>query len=199
MRRDETGATLDIRKRDSRLVVLTLSGDEDAFSELVRLYYDRLRALVHYHLHREDELDDALQEIFLRAYQALPRFEKKANFYTWLYRIASNYCIDRLRKRRFELVSLDDDETHDVLESKIERHTKGPDEEFSQNERVKLVRIALSKLDPVYQNIILLREFEGLSYEELVETLEINMGTVKSRLARARAELREILEKMDVI
>ena len=198
-RRETADEALAVRSRDSRLVSRTIGGDEEAFEDLVRLYYDRIRALVFHHLHREDELDDALQDIFLKAYQALPRFRKRSNFYTWLYRIASNYCIDRLRKRRLELVSLDDDDTRDSIEARLPNNSQSPEESFTSSEKVALVRTALGMLDPLFQNIIVLRELEGLSYDELAESLDIGMGTVKSRLARARTELKKILEDMDAI
>jgi len=197
--RESDDGALALRARDSRLVTRTLTGDSEAFEDLVRLYYDRIRALVFHHLHREDELDDALQEIFLKAFQALPRFRKKSNFYTWLYRIASNYCIDRLRKRRLELVSLDSSENRDAIEARLPVSTESPEKTFSRSERVELVRKAISMLDPLYQNIIVLRELQGLSYDEIQESLDINMGTVKSRLARARSELKKLLEDMDAI
>ena len=197
--RESEEAAVSVRTRDGRLVARSLAGDPEAFEDLVRLYYDRVRALVHHHLHREDDLDDALQEIFLRAYQALPSFRKRSNFYTWLFRIASNYCVDRLRKRRLELVSLDDPETRDSVEARLREHRDNPEESYSRSERVKLVRIALGRLDPLFNSILILREIEGLSYEEIVETLGINIGTVKSRLARARAELKKVLEDMDAI
>jgi RNA polymerase sigma-70 factor (ECF subfamily) len=198
-RRESADELTALRARDNRLVSRTLAGDDEAFEDLVRLYYDRIRALVFHHLHREDDLDDALQEIFLKAYQALHGFQKRSNFYTWLYRIASNYCIDRLRKRRLELVSLDGTEARDALESRVHAKTDTPEEKYTRSERVKIVRKAIGMLDPVFQNILVLREIEGLSYEELAESLDIEMGTVKSRLARARNELKKILQDMDVI
>lgn len=194
---DESG--LSTRARDNRLVARTVAGDLEAFEDLTRLYYDRVRALVHHHLHREDELEDALQEIFIKAYQALPRFRKRSSFYTWLFRIASNYCIDRLRKRRFDQVSLDGIESRDALEARFPESADNPEESFARGERVKLVRTALDKLEPLYHSILVLREIEGLSYEELSDTLGVGMGTVKSRLARARTELKKILEEMDVL
>jgi RNA polymerase sigma-70 factor (ECF subfamily) len=198
-RTDSAESTPAVRARDNRLVSRTLAGDDEAFEELVRLYYDRLRALVFHHLHREDELDDALQDIFLKAYKALPRFRKRSNFYTWLFRIASNYCIDRLRKRRLELVSLDGTEGRDAIEARLPLSPDSPEESYTRTQRVELVRKALGQLDPIYQNILVLRELEGLSYEEITESLGIGMGTVKSRLARARAELKNVLTEMDVI
>jgi RNA polymerase sigma-70 factor, ECF subfamily len=188
-----------LRSRDNRLVARTLAGDPEAFEDLVRLYYDRIRVLVHHHLHREDDLDDALQDIFFKAYQALPQFGNRSNFYTWLFRIASNYCIDRLRKRRLEMISLDVPENQDALQANLRNPGDTPDENFARSERVKIVRLALSKLDPVFQNILVLREIEGLSYEEIADTIEINMGTVKSRISRARTELKKILEEMNAI
>ena len=198
-RRDIDEGALSVRARDNRLVARTLAGDNEAFEDLARLYYDRVRGLVHHHLHREDDLDDALQEIFLKAFQALPHFGKRSNFYTWLFRIASNYCIDRLRKRRFDTISLDSSETRDAIQAKLPETHDTPEESFARSQRVDLVKKALQRLDPLYQSILVLREIEGLSYEEIVETLGINMGTVKSRLARARVELRKTLEEMDVL
>jgi len=198
-RRDASDDALAVRSRDSRLVSRTLAGDEEAFENLVRLYFTRIRALVYHHLHREDELDDALQEIFLKAYQALPRFRKRSNFYTWLYRIASNYCIDRLRKKRLDLVSLDIPEGRDALEARLPESPDSPEQNFDSSERVEMVRLALTKLDPLFQNILVLRELEGLTYEEISESLGIGIGTVKSRLARARGELKRVLEDMNII
>jgi len=198
-RTDTAESSMAVRARDNRLVSRTLAGDDEAFEDLVRLYYDRLRALVFHHLHREDELDDALQDIFLKAYKALPRFRKRSNFYTWLFRIASNYCIDRLRKRRLELVSLDGSEGRDAIEARLPSSPDSPEESYSRTQRIELVRKALGRLDPIYQNILVLRELEGLSYEEIVQSLGIGIGTVKSRLARARAELKKVLMEMDAI
>jgi RNA polymerase sigma-70 factor (ECF subfamily) len=198
-RRESAGELMAVRARDNRLISRTLAGDDEAFEDLVRTYYDRIRAMVYHHLHREDDLDDALQEIFIKAYQALPRFKKRSNFYTWIYRIASNYCIDRLRKRRPELVSLNGSEARDALETRIHSNIDTPEEKYTRTERVQIVRKAIGMLDPIYQNIIVLREIEGLTYDELVESLEIQMGTVKSRLARARKELKQVLQDMDVI
>lgn len=197
--REAADGAMAVRARDSRLVSRVLSGDNQAFEDLVRAYYGRVRALVFHHLHREDDLDDALQEIFIKSYQALPQFGKRSNFYTWLFRIASNYCIDRLRKKRLELVSLDGAEERDSIEARLPNGPDSPEDVLGRSERVRMVRIALGKLDPIFQNILVLRELEGLSYEEITESLNINMGTVKSRLARARAELRRILEEMDAI
>jgi RNA polymerase sigma-70 factor (ECF subfamily) len=198
-RRDSADSALAVRARDNRLVARTLAGDDEAFEELVRLYYDRLRGLVHHHLHREDELDDALQDIFIKAYEALPRFGKRSGFYTWLFRIASNYCVDRLRKRRLEMVSLNGTEARDAIEAKLDSGLETPEEQYGRSERVAKVREALGRLDPIYQSILVLRELEGLSYEEIKEALGIGMGTVKSRLARARAELKRVLEDMDAL
>ena len=198
-RTDTAESSMAVRARDNRLVSRTLAGDDEAFEDLVRFYYDRLRALVFHHLHREDELDDALQDIFLKAYKALPRFRKRSNFYTWLFRIASNYCIDRLRKRRLELVSLDGAEGRDAIEAQLPSSPDSPEESYTRTQRVELVRKALGQLDPIYQNILVLRELEGLSYEEIVQSLGIGIGTVKSRLARARGELKKVLIEMDVI
>jgi RNA polymerase sigma-70 factor (ECF subfamily) len=198
-RREPDENVLAVRARDNRLVSRILAGDNEAFEELVRAYYDRIRGLVYHHLHSEDELDDALQDIFVKAFQALPKFRRRSGFYTWLYRIASNYCVDRLRKRRLELVSLDVEETRDAVEARIPETGETPDDRVSRSERVKMVRKALTMLDPLHQNIIVLREIQGLSYDEICESLGVGMGTVKSRLARARAELKKILTDMDVI
>ncbi|HDS30867.1 MAG TPA: sigma-70 family RNA polymerase sigma factor, partial [Firmicutes bacterium] len=109
------------------------------------------------------------------------------------------YCIDRLRKRRLETVDIQSDEKSVDFDSRFASTTETPDEHLSRSEKVRMVRKALDMLDPVYKNIIVLRELEGLSYDEICESLDLGMGTVKSRLARARAELKRILTDMNVL
>ena len=175
---------------EAALVKSILAGNVDDFEILVRRYQGKLTSLAKRHLHREDELDDALQDIFLRVYTSLPRFRGRSNLYTWIYSIACNYLIDRLRKRRPAKIS--DDE---LFATGRQLMTEGgrdgnPAQVFEKSEEMSLIWLAMDGMDPLFKNILILRDVEDLTYEEMVEILGVGMGTVKSRLFRARAELK---------
>ena len=173
---------------DAELVQRTLAGDQAAYADLVRAYQARVLRLCA-SLLRDDALaEDAAQEIFLKAYQALASFRGRSAFSTWLYRIAANHCLDLLRRRRRErtesweaLVEASGDHLERLLQG-------GPDPATAAAD-ADLVRRALAQLPPDYQLILTLREVEGLSYEELAETLHCSLDAVKARLRRARQDM----------
>ncbi len=178
------------RSGDNALVESILAGNVDDFEIIVDRFQGKLTNLVKRHLHREDELDDALQDIFLRVYSSLHRFKGRSNLYTWIYAIAGNYLVDRLRKRRHKKISHDD-----LAESGREIPSEGidggsPAAALERREDVRLVMLAMEDMDPLFKNVLILREIEDFNYEELSEILGVGMGTVKSRLFRARAELK---------
>lgn len=161
-------------------------GDRTAYSVLVR----RHQRAVHRHLLRmvgvPDDAMELTQEVFVRAWQALPQWEPSARFRTWLLRIASNAALDLLRRRRtVEFVPLDDGvgEAADPA--------AGPERKAQAAQELRRLEAALARLTPEHREILLLREIEDLSYEELASVLALTVGTVKSRLARARAALIE--------
>ena len=178
---------------EKRDIARARDGDKEAYRRLVEGCQDRLFGLVLSLLGNREQAEDLTQEIFVKAYFALSSFQGQSAFYTWLYRIASNHCLDYLRKRRPVQVSLnspltsDSERTfEDTLESPSSDHPEaaleGPAEATA----------LLNALEPEQRLILSLRELEGHSYEELAELLNCPVNTVKSRLNRAREALKEV-------
>jgi RNA polymerase sigma-70 factor (ECF subfamily) len=167
-------------------------GDKEAFRRLVETHQDRLFGLVISMVSNREQAEDLIQEIFVKAYFALQSFEGQSSFYTWLYRIASNHCLDYLRKNRPPQVSLDhplangsDRTLEDTLQA-----PRTDDPEASVDDPSEAARL-LAVLEPEQRLILSLRELEGRTYEELAEMLNCPVNTVKSRLNRAREALKE--------
>ncbi len=168
------------------------SGDEEAFAELVRCYQDRIYSLCRYMLKNRYDAEDAAQDTFIKAYRNLRNFKPKASFYTWLYRIAVNTCLDRQKRPLF--ASLFKWSAHGE-ESTIEAQSNKPSpEEICETRQLgQALHIGLNRLSPKLRAVIFLREIDGLSYEEIAEVLEVSVGTVKSRISRAKEEMRRIM------
>jgi len=181
---------------DQMLVARAQKGEMAAFDGLVRRYAGSLRNMVIHHGVRGEEVDDVLQEVFLRAWRGLPNFKGDATFTTWLYRIAFTVTIDRERRRKRR------PQVQDAIDPAKEERTGGtyrdarrtPEEYSLGEDQVRMVRKALLEVEPLYRQILILREMEDLSYQEIAQSLGVAEGTVKSRLARARAQLKLILE-----
>jgi RNA polymerase sigma-70 factor (ECF subfamily) len=167
-------------------------GNQEAFAELVYNYQDAVYNLTYRMLGERAEAEDAAQETFLRAYLHLYRYDAERSFKTWLLSIASNHCIDRLRKRRIRWLSLDDplpSESALALSS-----TEPTPEEWSlSNERGKSIQTLLEELAPEYRAAVILRYWYDYSYIEIAQTLETTESAIKSRLFRARQMLAEKL------
>lgn len=169
-------------------------GDKAAFGVLVDRHYERVYALAFGVLHEREAARDTTQEVFLKVFREIGKFEGRAKFKTWLHRVAVNAALDLARKRRPE-ESLDrTEEDDDRLRLTIREKGLGPRELASRREQLEMVEEALPKLSPDHRAVLHLREWEGLSYEEIAETLGIEMGTVMSRLFYARKRLEEILK-----
>ncbi len=177
---------------DEELIDKTLAGDSSAFGVLARKYQDRVYNLALPIVGNVDDAMDVTQETFLQALSHLDSFRRSSRFYTWLYRIAYNCAVGSLRRRR-RTVSVDYviDEYGETFESNVE----APDARASLSDDAKLLKVALDKLPLEYRTPLILREIEGANYEQIAETLNIPVGTVRSRLHRARASLREALER----
>jgi len=176
---------------EKRLIDLSRKGDKDAFRLLVEAYQDRLFGLVFSLAHNREQAEDLIQEIFVKAYFALSSFEGQSAFYTWLYRIASNHCLDYLRKKRLPQISIDrpvGDESEATLEDTLEAPSS--DSPDAPMEAASEATALLDALDPEQKLILSLRELEGYSYEDLAEMLKCPLNTVKSRLNRAREALK---------
>lgn len=173
------------------LVRASKEGDEEAFASLVKKYRVKVFNLAFSLTRDRDTADDLAQEVFIKAYFALPRFELRSEFGTWLYRIAINHVRDFLRKTsRMRRLSIDE-----IKEGSIpqEDETMKREKEQSEEQRTKIVRRAIQVLPEKHQVILILRDIQGLSYEEITKILRISPGTVDSRLHRARKLLRKKL------
>lgn len=176
--------------QDSELIERTLQGEQWAFSELVHRYQARLfTALVHILGSRADA-EDIVQEAFWKAYCHLDQFQGSSSFYTWLYRIAFNVAVSYRRRKRAEI------SVEELRESGAgDPPTSGADvtHRMEQAEQVARVHAALRRLTDDHRVVLVLRELEGCCYETIAKILQVPVGTVRSRLHRARAQLREIL------
>jgi RNA polymerase sigma-70 factor (ECF subfamily) len=175
-------------------------GDASAFNTLVTERSGEIYGLLYRLTENSEEARELTQETFLRAFQNIASFRGDANLRTWIYRIAINQARNRWRwwkrRRRDVTVSLDsaEDKRRQPLGLSLAEPSKNPEEITLANERQNALRNALQKLSRSYRETVVLRDIEGFSYEEIAETLDISVGTVKSRLARGRQELRKRLE-----
>lgn len=177
---------------DHHLIEAFQNGDSSAFEAIVVSHQDRIYNLCRHMLGNDHDAQDAAQDVFLKAYKALPRFRPDASLYTWLYRIATNTCIDYKRRPFFEsLFGGSDDEERLVHDRASD--APSPERLYHAKQIDRALQECLGRLSAKLRAIILLKEVEGLSYLELAETLDISIGTVKSRIARARDELHQCM------
>jgi len=173
-------------ENESEWLVRAVEGDDAAFAHLVESYQKPVYNLCYRMLGNAGDAEDAAQESFLRAYRSLERYDQKRSFATWLLSIASHYCIDQLRKRRFTSFSIDD-EDHAWLEPP----DPGPNPEMSVSigEKQAQVQALLEDLGPKDRSAVIMRYWYNYSYEEIAEALSLTVSAVKSRLHRARRAL----------
>jgi RNA polymerase sigma-70 factor (ECF subfamily) len=163
-------------------------GDQRAFGELVYAYQKPVFNLTYRMLGNAQEAEDAAQETFLRAYASLRQYNADHKFSTWLFSIANHHCIDRLRKRRMTLVSIDD---NPVLEN-LEGDTVLPEGNALAREHSAEMQTLLAQLEPDYRMPLVLRYWEDYSYEEIAQVMELSVAAVKSRLFRARQQIAKL-------
>ena len=178
---------------DLALIEAALAGNRAAFGELVHRYQDRLHAAMLQVTGSTEEAEDVVQDAFVRAFLTLDTFQNHSQFFTWLYRIAFNSALSRMRRRRGTM-SLDQ-AREAVGDEPIDR-VDPPDARILRDERVTSVRVALQRRSDDHRTILVLREMEDHAYEQIAEILQISIGTVRSRLSRARSQLRIALEEI---
>lgn len=189
---------LDTFSSEAWLIERAQQQDESAFDQIVELYADKLYNYIVRMLGNSQDAEDVLQEVFLRAYQGLPQFNGRASLSTWLFRIATNLCIDHYRKqeRRVKTVSIyreraDDSEDENEEWEFPDMQTPDPMQAVLDKELQEVVERAVQELSPKLKTILLMYDVEGLSYEEIAQALGVPMGTVKSRLHLARTEIQK--------
>lgn len=180
---------------EAQLIHRARNGDQNAFSQLLErfekpVYHQALRMVGH-----AEDAADLTQEVFLKVWQGLPGFQGDSSFSTWLYRLTSNACIDFLRreKRRRGTLSLDDEERE--LAAQLPDPAPTPQRALEQQELRQALEAGLAQLSDEHRQVLVLRELNGLSYDEIAQVLSLSPGTVKSRIARARLSLAKFLRK----
>lgn len=186
---------------DEVLVQRCQEGDSRAFDLLVERYRGRIYAIIVNLVKDHTEAWDLAQDVFLKAWKALPRFEARSQFYTWLYRIAHNVVYDWMRKRKSRGPHVEESAIrHDNIEAgarAVPREAVAPDEHAERGElRVRLDQ-ALAQISDDHRTAILLKEVQGLKYHEIAEVMGCSIGTVMSRLFYARKKLQEILKRTE--
>ena len=179
----------DMECSDDILITRFQSGDESAFRTLMERHVERVRNLIFSVFRSRELVDDLTQDVFLKAYRALAQFRFYAAFSTWLYRITINHCRDEMRKRRLRrMFSL-----HALLEIRDADVSKRTAVLPVEHETRELIDRGLQQLPEKYRLPVILKDVEGLSYEEIADVLHCELGTVKSRLSRGREQLRRFL------
>ncbi|HYV91879.1 MAG TPA: sigma-70 family RNA polymerase sigma factor [Chitinophagales bacterium] len=198
----EIGSTLDQSnfspraKEDIEFVNAALSGDQKAFAKLMSRYKDSIYFLLLKMVHNEDDANDLTIEAFGKAFSNLVKYTPDFAFSTWLYKIALNNCIDFIRKKKLETMSLHDSVENEKGESyyiDIQSTNPDPEENYVREQRNKILRDVIEKINPKYRTLIELRFFDELSYEEIAEKTKLPLGTVKAQLFRAKNLLYQIL------
>jgi RNA polymerase sigma-70 factor (ECF subfamily) len=183
---------------ESVLVSQAREGDTRAFGELVRRYEGKIFRLAQHVTNNREDAEDVLQETFMKAYEHLDQFKGDSKFYTWIVRIAVNQALMKLRRRKTDKsVSLDEqiDTGEDTIVREIAAWDEDPEQRFSREELGEILDHAVDSLEPPYRSVFVLRDVEELSTEETAEALGLSIPAVKSRLLRARLQLREKLTR----
>jgi len=188
---------LDSRAEDSRNIKAALKGDQVSYRAILKKYHDQVYSLLYRMVHDKDEVEDLTQEAFIKAFNSLKNFNEEFAFSTWLYKIATNNCIDYIRKRKLQTFSIDK-----PLESKdgefsfeIPDSTYEPDKTLIAGQRSKILEEAVNALPEKYRQVILMRHTEDKDYQEIADELKLPLGTVKAHIFRARDILYRQLKK----
>ena len=176
-------------KDQENIIARARRGDADAFEQLVVAYRDQVFRLALRMCGNEADADEVAQEAFLSAWKALPNFRGDSRFSTWLYQLTSHAAIDLMRREKRQIVA------EDITDVGAPDPAPGPQQQAEQSETRQAVRDAMAQLSPEYRQIVVLRFLQELSYEEIGAVLKLPPGTVKSRLNRAKSQLKDILSK----
>lgn len=183
---------------EEMLVSKAQKGDRLAFEELMDIYFKRIYSIAYRMAGNADDASDMTQEVMLKLYRNIKSFGGNSRFSTWVYRVATNTCLDELKKlRRHASFSIDSGVETDEgsITAEIEDTAPTPEQKAEQGELKELVAKALNKLGDEHKTVVVLRDIQGFSYDEIARILGCSEGTVKSRISRGRAKLKSVLEK----
>ncbi len=181
---------------EQELVHSAQKGDTSAFGQLVEAHQSKIYTLCYRMTGNAEDAADLTQEVFLSAWRSLSRFQEQSSFGTWIYRMATNASIDFLRReKRRQVLSMTMEEDSEERQAQVPDERYSPHRLLEQKEARQAVANALAALSPEHRQVLVLREMEGLSYQEIGRLLDLEEGTVKSRIARARLALRDFLIK----
>lgn len=186
-------ASINVKEEQEALILRCQSGDRQAFMELVQTYQNMVFAILYRMLKEREEIEDLAQEVWVKVYQSIRKLKSPAAFRSWLHRIALNAFRDRMRQKGNQIAfSLDDSYQMDNGDSiQVEMEAPGllPEEELLQTEWQERLEAAILELPYSHRAVIVMREIQGMSYDEIAFAMDISLGTVKSRIARAREKL----------
>lgn len=187
---------------DYESISRVLDGDYNSYGKIQNKYKNIIASLIRKMVKDEDDVDDLVQETFIKAYKALDRYKTEFTFSAWIYRIASNTCIDFLRKKRLNIISIDQplypgDDEDEAVYFEIEDNSYQPDIEFINREKISALNNAVENLPDKYKLIIKMRHEEEMDYNEISQKLDLPLGTVKAHLFRARKILLDELKKIN--
>ena len=182
-----------MEKQEQQWVEAARQGDQSAFEQLVKLYEKRVLALTTRMCKNPADAEEAAQEAFLSAWQGLPFFRGDASFSTWLYRLASNACVDLLRREGRHRSAAGPSLTDEEAAIDAADDAPSPQEQAERSELREQIEAGLQALTPDHRQVLILREMHQLSYDEISQVLDVDVGTVKSRINRAKGRLRELL------
>jgi RNA polymerase sigma factor (sigma-70 family) len=181
---------------DYDLVLTAIDGNQKAYDELLERYRPAVYSTILKMVNNREDADDLTIEAFGKAFHKLPSYAPRYAFSTWLFKIAINNCIDHIRKKRIQALSIDDtlgSDSDSDYKTILRGNILDPEEKFIRDQRIQLIRKTLAKLSPKYRTMIELRYFEEFSYEEIAVELSIPLGTVKAQLFRAKELMFEYL------
>lgn len=187
-------------KQETLLIEKAKNGDIEAFENLIRQSEKIVYNIAYRMLNNSEDVKDISQEVFIKVYKNLKNFDEKSTFSTWIYRIAVNTCIDEMRKRKGkQTISIEEDiqQEDGTVKKQIPIQTKTPEEDYIKKEQKEELLSAVEELSQTHKTVLTLRDLEGFSYAEIAEITETSVGTVKSRLSRAREQLKNILELLE--
>lgn len=184
------------------LLAACQKGSEDAFSELFEQYHKRVLHVAYRLCGNIQEAEDITQEVFLKVFKGISNFHAAATFFTWLYRITVNLCLDKKRKRqrreKYDANAGLDSGSNNFDQAVSNESTHALDQEIWQDELQEMLQRALNKIKPKLRTVIVLKDIEGLSYREVAQIVDCSEGTISSRLNRGRKQLKNILSQLGI-